>query len=71
VATRLGDRPVTGRIVEADDARVVLETDGGRIETPYAELGPGSVQVEFSRRDPDDGADEDEAGLDAGEGVES
>jgi hypothetical protein len=27
--------------------------------------------VEFSRRDPADGPEQDEAGLDAGEGVES
>jgi hypothetical protein len=34
-------------------------------------VGSGSVQVEFSRRDPADGPEQDEAGLDAGEGVES
>jgi len=45
------DRQLTGRVVEADDERVVLETDAGRAEHPYAELGPGRVQVEFSRLD--------------------
>ncbi|HEY0486978.1 MAG TPA: ribosome maturation factor RimP [Mycobacteriales bacterium] len=65
VAVRLGDRQVTGRIAEADEARVVLDVDGAPVEAPYAELGPGSVQLEFSRRDPE-GPDEV-----TGEGVES
>jgi ribosome maturation factor RimP len=46
-----GDRQVTGRVVEADDERVVLETDSGRTEFAHAELGPGRVQVEFHRLD--------------------
>lgn len=46
-----GDRQVTGRIAAADDERVTLETDAGRAEHPYAELGPGRVQVEFHRLD--------------------
>jgi ribosome maturation factor RimP len=53
VEVRHGDRSVTGRVVEADETRVVLEVEGQSVEAPYAELGPGSVQVEFSRRDPD------------------
>ncbi|MGC4805413.1 ribosome maturation factor RimP [Micromonospora sp. DT233] len=44
-----GDRQVTGRVVAADDDRVVLETDSGRAEFRHAELGPGRVQVEFHR----------------------
>ncbi|MCX4473850.1 Ribosome maturation factor RimP [Micromonospora sp. MW-13] len=46
-----GDRQVTGRVVEADDERVVLETDSGRAEFRHTELGPGRVQVEFHRLD--------------------
>ncbi|WBB70375.1 ribosome maturation factor RimP [Micromonospora sp. WMMD812] len=46
-----GDRQLTGRVVEADAERVVLDTDAGRSEWTYAELGPGRVQVEFSRLD--------------------
>ncbi|MFI7022485.1 ribosome maturation factor RimP [Micromonospora sp. NPDC049900] len=46
-----GDRQVTGRVVEADDERVVLETDAERAGWAYPELGPGRVQVEFSRLD--------------------
>jgi ribosome maturation factor RimP len=53
VSVQHGGRPVTGRIVEADDARVVLDVDGTPVEVPYADLGAGTVQVEFSRRDPD------------------
>ncbi|HEV7826018.1 MAG TPA: ribosome maturation factor RimP [Mycobacteriales bacterium] len=71
VAVRVGDRDVTGRIVRADDAGVVLDTGSEQVEAPYGEVGSGSVQVEFSRRDPADGPEQDEAGLDAGEGVES
>ncbi|MEW2380777.1 ribosome maturation factor RimP [Micromonospora sp. NPDC047707] len=53
-----GDRQVTGRVVEVDDERVVLETDAGRAEWTYADLGPGRVQVEFTRLDEIDEADE-------------
>ncbi|AXO33788.1 ribosome maturation factor RimP [Micromonospora sp. B006] len=52
-----GDRQLTGRITAADDERVELETDAGAAAHPYAELGPGRVQVEFNRLD--DLADED------------
>jgi ribosome maturation factor RimP len=58
VAVRHGDRSITGRVLEADEVRVVLEVEGQSVEAPYAELGPGTVQVEFSRRDPD-GSDDD------------
>lgn len=52
-----GDRQVTGRVVEADDERVVVETDAGRTEWRHAELGPGRVQVEFTRPGEPDGFD--------------
>ncbi|GAB3847736.1 hypothetical protein GCM10029963_29690 [Micromonospora andamanensis] len=45
------DRQVTGRVVDADAERVVLETDADRAEWAYADLGPGRVQVEFTRLD--------------------
>ncbi|GAB3145825.1 ribosome maturation factor RimP [Micromonospora sonneratiae] len=51
------DRQVTGRVVEADDERVVFDLDGRQGEWAYPDLGPGRVQVEFSRLD--DVADED------------
>ncbi|WP_203993893.1 ribosome maturation factor RimP [Micromonospora lutea] len=46
-----GDRQVTGRVVDADAERVVLEIDADRAEWVYADLGPGRVQVEFTRLD--------------------
>ncbi|WDZ87510.1 ribosome maturation factor RimP [Micromonospora cathayae] len=61
------DRQVTGRVVGADDERVVLDLDGGRAEWTYAELGPGRVQVEFSRLDEIDEADEFDGTDPAGE----
>jgi len=39
---------VTGRVLDADDDRVRLDVDGETREIPYAELGAGKVQVEFS-----------------------
>lgn len=53
---------VTGRVVEADDERVVLDLDGRLQEWSYAELGPGRVQVEFSRLDETADEEFDDAG---------
>ncbi|MFF0255461.1 ribosome maturation factor RimP [Micromonospora zamorensis] len=44
-----GDRQLTGRVIAADDEGVQLETDDGRTTWAYAQLGPGRVQVEFTR----------------------
>ena len=44
---------VTGRVVEADDARVVLDVDGAPLELALAEVAKGAVQVEFSRQEED------------------
>ena len=41
---------VTGRIVNADDDGVTIDTPSGERTTPYAELGRGRVQLEFNRR---------------------
>ncbi|MFY1690799.1 ribosome maturation factor RimP [Plantactinospora sp. WMMB782] len=46
-----GDRQLTARLVAADDERVVLETEAGPVGWAYPDLGPGRVQVEFSRLD--------------------
>jgi ribosome maturation factor RimP len=51
------ERQVTGRVVAADDERVVLEIESGRAELTYAQLGPGRVQIEFHR--PDEVGDDD------------
>lgn len=39
---------VTGRVLDADDDRVRLDVDGDTRDIPYADLGAGKVQVEFS-----------------------
>jgi ribosome maturation factor RimP len=44
----VGDR--TGRVVAVDDGGVVLDVDGSEIRAPWADLGPGRVQVEFNRK---------------------
>ncbi len=44
---------MTGRITEADDARVLLDVDGTAQELAYADLVRGLVQVEFNRKDTD------------------
>ena len=41
---------VTGRVVGADEDRVVLDVDGVEREVPYGDVGQARVQVEFSRR---------------------
>ncbi|MEU5780760.1 ribosome maturation factor RimP [Micromonospora lupini] len=59
-----GDRQLTGRVVGADDEGVRLETDDGQTLWAYAQLGPGRVQVEFTRLaelgEPDEFDDADE-----------
>ncbi len=49
VNVQVGEDMLTGRIVEASDAGAVLDVAGARREAGYAQLGPGKVQVEFSR----------------------
>jgi len=49
VQTRIDGKQVTGRVVEADDQAVTLETEQHTLSVPVAMLGPGRVQVEFSR----------------------
>lgn len=51
---------VTGRIVGTSDQAVTLDVDGVEREVAWADLGPGKVQVEFSRA-PADGEDDDAA----------
>ncbi len=49
ISVTAGDRTVTGRLAAADDDKVVLDVAGTPLEVPYADLGPGRVQVEFGR----------------------
>ena len=51
---------LTGRVVEVDDAGVVLDVDGVTRAVAFAELGPGKVQIEFKRLDEADFGDEDD-----------
>src|SRR3954470_4920414 len=48
-ATVRDDKDVTGRIAGADDAGVTFDVDGTQRTVSYDALGPGKVQVEFSR----------------------
>jgi ribosome maturation factor RimP len=59
-----GDRQLTGRVLAADDEGIVLEVDGDTRELPYDRVGPGRVQIEFTRIDEVDDIDEDDADLD-------
>ncbi|WP_067505105.1 ribosome maturation factor RimP [Actinoplanes sp. TFC3] len=66
VSVTVAGRALTGRITGADDTGVVLDVDGKVSEIPYAELGPGKVQIEFKRldeavfADDEDGDEDDE-----------
>ncbi|WP_030436036.1 ribosome maturation factor RimP [Actinoplanes subtropicus] len=51
---------LTGRVVDVDDAGVVLDVDGVSRALAFAELGPGKVQIEFKRLDEADFGDEDD-----------
>jgi ribosome maturation factor RimP len=53
---------VTGRVVGSDDSGVTFDVDGEQRNVPYDALGPGKVQVEFSRRGSQVEADDDEEG---------
>jgi ribosome maturation factor RimP len=46
--------PVTGRVVEADEARAVLDVDGTKRPVLYGEVVSAHVQVEFSH--PEEGS---------------
>lgn len=60
-ATLTVGEPVTGRVLSADDAAVVLDVDGREQRLAYADVVRGAVQVEFSRKDePADEPDADE-----------
>ena len=48
-STVSGEGPVTGRVCAADDASVTLDVDGTERTVDLAALGPGRIQVEFSR----------------------
>ena len=47
VAVHIGEEPVTGRVVAADERGIELEVDGASRSAAYAELGSGKVQIEL------------------------
>lgn len=51
VRTKVGASQLEGRVVSADDAGVEFDVGGTKQRVPYDRLGPGSVQVEFARRE--------------------
>lgn len=67
VQVPVDDAAVTGRVVAADDAGVILDVDGTERAIAWADLGKGKVQVEFNRKDADPSEDqnddEDEDGV--------
>jgi ribosome maturation factor RimP len=51
VKVRLGDRLLTGRIEAVDGTAVTLDVAGERRTVALDQVGPGRVQIEFSRLD--------------------
>ncbi len=49
VSVAVGEKTLTGRVVQADDDGVTLEIDGNERVVRWSELGAGRVQVEFNR----------------------
>ncbi|MDQ7907324.1 ribosome maturation factor RimP [Phytohabitans sp. ZYX-F-186] len=60
VKASVAGRQVTGRIKAAGDDGVTLDVDGTVQEVAHADLGPGRVQLEFTRWGEVEGADEDD-----------
>jgi ribosome maturation factor RimP len=55
VSVPVGERTITGRVLHTSAAGVTLDTDGGRRELGWDELGRGRIQVEFHRVESVDG----------------
>ena len=73
VQVDVGGTPVTGRVTAVTDTGVTLDVEGTARTVPFADLGPGRVQVEMKRlaelpeeldEDTDDDDDDDEEGED-------
>ena len=63
VTVEVGGKALTGRVVSADTAGVMISVDGGPKAAVWSEIGPGRVQVEFNR----DGGSANEASMQAEE----
>jgi len=51
VKVKVGDKTLTGRVTAADERGVTLDVGGVVHQPRFDELGPGRVQIEFSRLD--------------------
>jgi len=51
VRVAVGDETVTGRVDDTSDSGVTLDVAGQRRFVPWPDLGHGSVQIEFNRRE--------------------
>ena len=49
VKVKAGNRPLTARISSVDDLGVTMDADAHAITVAFADLGPGRVQIEFTR----------------------
>jgi ribosome maturation factor RimP len=68
VKVKAGERILTGRVTAADEQAVTLDVAGVAFRVGFADLGPGRVQVEFSRME--EVSDEDLQEFDDEEGEE-
>jgi len=60
VLVQVGGQAVTGRVVDTSGSAVTLEVAGARRDIAWADLGRGTVQVEFNRPTDACGASETE-----------
>ena len=52
VTVSLADgRAVTGRIVDSDETRAVVDDGGQRHEVAYADVAKAKIQIEFNRKE--------------------
>lgn len=77
VQVPVGEKSITGRVLATSGTGVTVEVDGAARDVQWPQLGPGKVQVEFSRAGADADAEADaeaeaeadaEAAAGAGEG---
>lgn len=51
VKVKVGDKTLTGRVTAADEQGVTLDVGGVAHQLRHGDIGPGRVQIEFSRLD--------------------
>ncbi len=72
VKVKVGDKTLTGRLTAANDQGVTLDVEGVVHRLRHDELGPGRVQIEFSRLEEvaDDELEEFSDDGDVGDGID-